>query len=456
MVVGSEEVEMLAVETISTAELGDRSYIAHDGAIAIVVDAQRDIDRVESLLAQLELVCALVLETHIHTDYVTGGLVLAQRCGATYVVASDAAVEFERHGVANGDELAAGSLSVVVVATPGHTEDHLSYVVSDVDGAAVVFTGGSLLYGSVGRTDLVDRDKTDELTHAQYRSVHHLAEMLPDETPIYPTHGFGSFCSSGAASGADASTIGIEKEQNDALVSHDEDDFVDQLVAGLTAYPSYYAHMAPLNRQGPGLADLSTPEPVDPVVLARRIHAGEWVVDLRSQRAFANEHLGGTISIALGDHFSTYLGWLMPWGSPLTLIGEDPSVIAQAQRQFVRIGIDRPDGAAVGSPSDLAAGGVLRSYPVASFSELSSAGEVGVLDVRRDDERAKGFVRKSLHIPRDELINCIDELPEECLWVHCASGFRASIVASLLDWAGHDVVLIVDDFANAASRGLLS
>jgi hydroxyacylglutathione hydrolase len=456
MVAGSEENKMLTVETISTTELGDRSYIAHDGAIAIVIDPQRDIDRVESLLAQLELVCALVIETHIHNDYVTGGLVLAQRCGAIYAVAADAAVEFERHAVANGDELTAGSLSVVVVATPGHTEDHLSYVVSDADGTAVVFTGGSLLYGSVGRTDLVDPAKTDELTHAQYRSVHHLAEMLPDETSIYPTHGFGSFCSSGAASGAQASTIGVEKQQNDALASHDEDDFVERLIAGLTAYPSYYAHMAPLNRRGPALADLSPPEPVNPVVLARRIHAGEWVVDLRTQRAFAKEHLGGTISIALGDQFSTYLGWLMPWGSPLTLIGEDPSVVAAAQRQLVRIGIDRPDGAAVGSPRELAAGGVLRNYPAASFSELASAGEVGVLDVRRDDERAEGFVRGSLHIPIDELIGRMNELPKERLWVHCASGFRASIAASLLDRVGHDVVLVDDDFANAAPLGLLS
>jgi hydroxyacylglutathione hydrolase len=446
---------MIAVETISTAELGDRSYVAHDGATAIVVDPQRDIDRVESLLVQLELDCALVLETHIHNDYVTGGLVLAQRCGAKYVVASEASVEFERYGVANGDELTAGSLSITVVATPGHTEGHLSYVVSDADGTTVVFTGGSLLYGSVGRTDLVSPAKTDELTHAQYRSVHQLVEMLPNETPIYPTHGFGSFCSSGAASGADASTIGIEKQLNDALTSHDEDGFVSQLIAGLTVYPSYYAYMAPINRRGPAPVDLSPPKPVDPVVLAERIRAGEWVVDLRTPEAFATEHLGGTISIALGDHFSSYLGWLMPWGSRVTLIGEDPSVIAVAQRQLVRIGIDHLSGAAAGSPGDLVADGVLRSYPIATFAGLARAGEVLVVDVRRDDERAEGAIAGSLHIPLDEIIARSDELPNGPLWVHCASGFRASIASSLLERANHDVVLVDDDFTNAAPLGLL-
>ena len=446
---------MLKVETINTTELGDRSYIAHDGAMAIVVDPQRDIDRVEALLAELDLVCVLVLETHIHNDYVTGGLVLAQRSGATYVVAADAAVEFERYSVEDGDELTAGSLSITVVATSGHTEDHISYLVSDTEAMTAVFTGGSLLYGSVGRTDLVNSTKTEQLTHAQYRSAHYLAEMLPDETPIYPTHGFGSFCSSGATSGANASTIGIERQQNDALTSQDEDSFVEQLIAGLTAYPSYYAHMAPLNRRGPGPADLSPPEPIDPVVLARRIDTGEWVVDLRTQRAFANEHLAGTISIALGDHFSTYLGWLIPWGSPLTLIGRDSKAIAEAQRQLVRIGIDHSDGTAVGSPSELSGGAALRSYPVTTFAELARAPEVLIIDVRRDDERAQGCIRASLHIPLDKLIERIDELPKEHLWVHCASGFRASIAASLLDRAGHDVVLVDDDISNAAALGLL-
>ncbi len=446
---------MVAVETISTAELGDRSYIAHDGTTAIVIDPQRDIDRVEVLLSELGLVCTLILETHIHNDYVTGGLELSQRIGAKYVVAKEAVVKFDRYGVKNGDELCAGSLFVTVVATPGHTEDHLSYIVSDHEGSTVVFTGGSLLYGSVGRTDLVDPIKTEELTHAQYGSVHHLAEILADETPVYPTHGFGSFCSSGAASGADASTIGIEKQQNDALANPDEDDFVNQLIAGLTAFPSYYAYMAPINRRGPTPVDLAPPEPVDRVVLARRLHAGEWVVDLRTQQAFATEHLEGTISIGLGDQFSTYLGWLKPWESPLTLIGENQRSIAEAQRQLVRIGIDHLDGVAVGRPGDLAEGGVLRSYPVTTFAVLARAGEVIVVDVRRDDEREESHIRGSLHIPLHELIYRIAELPKVALWVHCASGVRAGIAASLLDRAGHEVVLIDDDFSNADLAGLL-
>jgi glyoxylase-like metal-dependent hydrolase (beta-lactamase superfamily II)/rhodanese-related sulfurtransferase len=438
------------VEVVSTEELGDRSYVAHDAESAIVIDPQRDIDRIEHVLAAKGLDCVLVLETHLHNDYVSGGLELARRTGGTYFIGASESVAFRSHGVSDGDELQVGRLRVRVVATPGHTDGHLAYVIDDGDGTPVVFTGGSLLYGSVGRTDLVDPDRTDELTRAQYHSAHRLADLLPDETPIYPTHGFGSFCSSGSATGGTDSTIGIERASNDALTTEDEDAFVAVLVAGLTAYPSYYVHMGPLNAKGPGPIDLSPPEAVDGEELARRITAGEWVVDLRSQIAYAAAHLDGSIGIGLGQHFATYLGWLIPWGTPLTLLGESTEQITAAQRQLVRIGIDRPNGAAVGTPDELAKI-ALRSYPTASFDDLAQTPDVLVLDVRRDDERARGHIPGSAHVPLHSLLDRLDELPDGRLWVHCASGYRASIAASLLDRAGRDVVLIDDDFEHAGS-----
>lgn len=438
----------MQVEIISTNELGDRSYVAHDGEVALVVDPQRDIDRIEGVLTELGLRCVLIAETHIHNDYVSGGLELARRTGATYVVAATDDVAFDRCSVKDGDVLTAGRLQLTVVATPGHTESHLAYVVRDDEDHAV-FTGGSLLYGSVGRTDLVDPTRTVELTRAQYHSARHLAELLEDDVAVYPTHGFGSFCSSGSSTTDIESTIGLERRRNDAFVIGDEDTFVTKLVAGLTAYPSYYAHMGARNRQGAGPVDLSPPTPTEPAELARRIGDGEWVVDLRSKTAFAAEHVAGTVGIGLGENFATYLGWLIPWSTPLTLIAETPEDITDAQRQLVRIGIDRPDGAAVGSPRALAANGGLRSYPTASFAELATARGAVVLDVRRDDERAQSHIPNSVHVPLHSLEGRMGELPEGRLWVHCASGYRASIAASLLDRAGRDVVLVDDDFDNA-------
>jgi len=452
---------MLQVEVLETSELGDRSYVAHDGATAIVVDPQRDIDRVEQVLADRGLRCAAVLETHIHNDYVTGGAELARRAGADYLVSADDPVRFERVPVRDGDAREYGSLRVSVLHTPGHTDTHLSYLVEDAEGAdpGAVFTGGSLLYGSVGRTDLVDPRRTEELTRAQFRSARRLGD-LPGEVQVFPTHGFGSFCSSGAASGGESSTVAEERERNDALTTADEDTFVENLIANLTAYPAYYAHMAPLNLRGPGPADLSPPTAVDPAQLRKRIEAEEWVIDLRDRTAYAGRHLIGSVGLELDTQFSTYVGWLMPWGAPLTLIGETAEQVAAAQRQLTRIGIDRPDGAAVGTVDELAEGpGQLGSYDIARFEDLARLDgpereELVVLDTRRDDERREGCVRGSVHIPIHELLDRLGELPRRPVWVHCATGFRASIAASLLARAGHDVTLLNDDYERAGELGL--
>jgi hydroxyacylglutathione hydrolase len=449
----------MQVEVISTDELGDRSYVVHDTATAVVVDPQRDLDRVTGLLDSLGLTLDLVLESHIHNDYVTGGYALARRYGARYAVNAADDVSFDRVAVSHGDELDAGTLRVRVMSTPGHTDTHLAFVISDTarpDQPAAVFTGGSLLYGSVGRTDLLGRARTEELTRAQFHSARQLADALPDQTPVYPTHGFGSFCSTGSAAGGTDSTIGIERGRNDALTAADEQSFVDKLIANLSAYPAYYAHMGALNRQGPADPGTSAPAALDAVELATRITAGEWVVDLRDRVAYAADHLAGTISIALGTQFATYLGWLAPWGAPVTLIGDSPGQVSDAQRQLVRIGVDHLAGAATGSLDELTAAGQRRqNYPRETFTEVKSlaAGDV-VLDVRRDDERARGFIPGSAHVPLHSLLARVDELPGGRLWVHCASGFRASIAASLLDRAGRDVVYIDDDYEHAVELGL--
>lgn len=447
----------VAVSIVETSELGDRSYIAHDGQSAIVVDPQRDLDRVESVLAARGLQCAVVLETHIHNDYVTGGLELSRRTGARYVVAAADAVQFERHPAQDGEELHVGRMRIRVIATPGHTDTHLSYRVDDGTGPAALFTGGSLLFGSVGRTDLVDVGRTEELTRAQYHSARRLVELSADADAVYPTHGFGSFCSSGSVTGGSGSTVAQERAHNAALTEDDEDAFVERLTAGLTAYPSYYAHMGARNRLGPGPADLSPVRPVEPAELRTRIEAGEWVVDLRSRTAYSTAHIAGSIGIELGRQFATYLGWLIPWGTPLTLVGESSEQIADAQRQLVRIGIDRPDGSAIGDPHALAEPDRIHAYPRATFDQLAASrgdAQIVVLDVRRPDELAAGSILGSVHIPMQTLLDRLGEIPPGQVWVHCASGFRAGIAASLLDRTGFDVVLVDDDFNRAVQLGL--
>ncbi len=255
----------MEILTIETPSLGDRNYLIIDGTSAAAVDPQRDIDRILSVLDERSLSLSVVVETHVRNDYVTGGYELANRTGATYVLPGGDQVEFDRAAADDGDEFTVGEHVLLrAVHTPGHTPHHLSWVLV-VDGEpSTVFTGGSLLYGTVGRTDLISDDATEELTRAQYQSAHRLADELPGAVSVLPTHGFGGFCSSASSSGSDHSTIAEERRTNIALTASDEGSFVEKLLAGLTAYPRYYAHMGPRDKEGPGPVDLSAPEPVGP------------------------------------------------------------------------------------------------------------------------------------------------------------------------------------------------
>lgn len=448
---------MITVLPIDTPTLGDRTYLAHDGVVALVVDPQRDYDRVVELATEAGVRITHVFESHIHNDYVTGGLELARVVGAEYLLNADDPVSFERTGISDGDVVEVGEhMRIRIMLTPGHTHTHLSFALTADDAPVGVFTGGSLLYGSTGRPDLLGPDHTSTLAHAQWHSARRLAAELPDETAVYPTHGFGSFCSATQSDGT-SSTIGQERATNPALTT-DLERYVQELLDGLDAFPAYYAHMGAANSHDPGAVDLSPPATADSAELRRRIDAGEWVVDLRNRTAFAAGHVRGTLNFGLDGQFVTYLGWLMPWGSPVTLLGETADDVAEAQRELVRIGIDRPAAMATGGPMDWADGDPLRSYRTATFADLAAqlarAPETVVLDVRRNQERAEQHIPGSLHIPIHEVLGRIEEVPAGPVWVHCAGGYRAGVVAALLDAQGIEVVSVDDSFDAAADAGV--
>jgi glyoxylase-like metal-dependent hydrolase (beta-lactamase superfamily II)/rhodanese-related sulfurtransferase len=426
--------------------------------VAFVVDPQRDYDRVLAVAQEAGVRITHVFETHMHNDYVTGGLALAQEVGAQYLVNADDDVAFERTPVRDGDVVEVGAMAVRVVHTPGHTHTHLSYALSADGEPIAAFTGGSLLFGSTGRPDLLGPDHTDTLVHAQWHSAQRLARELPDATAVYPTHGFGSFCSA-TQSEASASTIGQEKTSNPALTK-DEAAYVEELLAGLEEFPAYYAKMGPANAAGPDAPDLSEPQVADPEELRRRIDAGEWVVDLRTRSAFAAGHLQGSVNFGTDGQFITYLGWILPYDATITLLGETPEQVADAQRDMVRIGMD-PAAMATGKPEEWADGAELGSYPVTDFAGLAEdlrtrpdADRV-ILDVRRAAEFDAGHIDGAVNIPIHAVLSHLESIPHQQLWVHCAGGYRASVVASILAARGHDVVAVDDSFdENAAKSGL--
>lgn len=452
------------VHVIATSSLGDRSYLATDGRVAVVVDPQRDVDRVLALAGRLGVRVTHVVETHVHNDYVSGGLDLARLTGARYGLAGSDGAPFDHLPLADGDVLEVSpALRLRVLATPGHTFTHLSYALEGADGVQGVFTGGSLLFGTTGRTDLLGHEHADTLAREQHASVRKLADLLPGGAAIWPTHGFGSFCSATQASG-DASTVDRERRINPAL-RLGEDEFVTQTLAGLDAYPAYYAHMGVANLAGPAPVDLRPPATIDAEGLRARLEAGEWVVDLRHRTAYVAAHLAGTVSFGLDGPMATWLGWLIDWGAPLTLIGETPEQVADARRELVRIGVDRIDAGATGTPQQLAADpGLIRSLPAVTFADLAGAlaGTVPaglpapdvVLDVRLRNEWNAAHIEGAVHVPLPELVSRMEEIPAGTIWVHCGSGYRATAAASLLTRAGRTVVLIDDAFTSAASSGV--
>ncbi|MDJ1137129.1 MBL fold metallo-hydrolase [Streptomyces iconiensis] len=453
---------MFFVDTIEVEGLGNRGYLAGGEHAAVAVDPPRDIDRVLTAAALRGVRITHVAETHVHNDYVTGGLELARVTGASYLVPSGARVSFARVPVSDGDTADLdGGLTLRAIATPGHTPHHTSYVLEEEGSPVAAFTGGSLLIGTVGRPDLVEPRLTEQLARAQHASAHRLAAELPDGTSVLPTHGFGSFCSATAAAG-DSSTIGREKRINDALAK-DVDAFVADLLAGLEDVPAYYAHMAPANASGPDPIDLTPPPVADPAEIAGRLASGEWVVDLRHRVAFAEGHVAGSFNFEAEGQLATYLAWMIPWGKPVTLLAASPEQLAHAQRELARVGIDRPASAATGSPASwVREGETPASFPRATFADLATGLSPGgrardgvvVLDVRRDSERAQGHIAGSVHIPVHTLRERLHEIPGGTVWVHCAGGMRAAIAASVLAASGREVVAIDDSFEAAAAAGL--
>jgi glyoxylase-like metal-dependent hydrolase (beta-lactamase superfamily II)/rhodanese-related sulfurtransferase len=438
---------MIRIITIETPSLGDRSYVAHDGSKAVVIDPQRDIDRVLDVLDEHSLDVTHVVETHVHNDYVTGGHALATMLDAAYCLNADDQVHFDRVGLADGDEFASGIMRVRALLTPGHTPTHLSYVLLDEQGEAVgVFTGGSMLFGTVGRPDLIGPHMTMELARSQYHSVRRIAAEVDDAASVHPTHGFGSHCSATQAT-KQSSTVGLEKGDNPALVKSEEE-FLTELIGGLTPYPTYYRHMAPANVLGPAAFDPTPPQDFDLDRVAALLSEGAWVIDLRNRRDFNASFLRGALNAELRNDLANYLGWMVPFEEHLVLVGDDEGVLAEAQRMLARIGFDRLRGRLVAGSGAFAGHELERTIPISNFDglELLDDDARTVLDVRDTWEFESGHHRDAVHVPFHELPDRLGEVPTgRPVWIYCATGARATMAASFLARNGHDVVLI-DDF----------
>jgi len=434
------------LEVFPTPGLGDNSYLLSSGDEAVLVDPQRDAWRFLAVAESRGLRVRAVLETHVHNDYVSGAHEVRAATGAELVLPAGGGYEFQHRRADEGDEVIIGDLRLIALATPGHTPEHLAWLVHSAGEGVprAVFSGGSLLVGSAGRTDLLGPTRTEELTRAQYASISRLA-ALPADVQVLPTHGAGSFCVASMPATRPTSSIREERRGNLLVRAGDLTTFRAELSGELMSYPGYYANMAPINRSGPPvLGRLPQPPAVGPVHLPGLQRDGAWVVDARDRDTYAAGHLPGSINIELNSAFGSYAGWILPFDSPIVLVLPDPEdeSLAEAVTQLIRIGWSRVLGyLAAGVEAWSAYRGELAAFDVASVDDLCAAARRGeepvVLDVRQELEWGWGGMPGSHQIFLGDLPARLGELPRgEPVWVICSNGHRASIAASLLERAG--------------------
>jgi hydroxyacylglutathione hydrolase len=433
---------MMDIRTVRTEGLGDSTYVLTHEGVAVVVDPQRDIDRFETILDDTGAELRFVLETHLHNDYVSGGRDLARKAGGELVFPAGAAPVFRHRPAFHNEDLDGGPLTIRPLHTPGHTPEHMSYVVL-IDGRPMaVFSGGSLLVGSAGRPDLLGDDRADSLARLQYISVNRLAR-LPDETGLYPTHGAGSFCTVIAA-GSHTSTIGDEKKTNPVLAYPDEDSFVEGQLSGLVPFPSYYRYMGPANIAGvdpPGTFEVAAVSEDD----YSRLETEVTVIDARPKADFARGHLPGSVAVELHDDFGVWVGWVIPYNTPLVLVINPDQGSEEAVRQLARIGFDDVKGV-IADLDDWSS--TLDSYRLVDVEEFAEAvaGGAQVLDVRAPNEWASGSVTDSEMVYAPDVVDQTpDGLdPNRPVWIYCGTGYRASIAASTLEARGYEPVVLAD------------
>ncbi len=410
----------------------------------------------EEIIEAENLHIGAVVETHMHNDYVSGGLVLARKYGAKYLTSAQDPVNFERLAVKDDEVVNVGSFAIKALHTPGHTFTHLAYILlTPEDNAQGIFTGGSMLHGSTGRPDLLGWDNAATLAGLQHESAHRIIDLLDDKITIHPTHGFGSFCAAAPTSG-DSSTIADEKHNNPALLL-DKESFISQTLAGLDAFPAYYKHMAARNLAGAGEINLSELKAMSSDELLKAIAAGVWALDLRSKDAYIQGHIPGSLSFGLAGSFASYFGWIFPYEDTLILLSDKREDIVTAQRELVRIGIDRPAGAFVNNLKEITG---LKKNREVTFKDVAAGLKnpaVLIIDARRNNERHASHIEGTIHIPLHELASRITELPpEKEIWVHCASAYRASVALGILESAGYKAVLVNESYEQCLSVAALN
>lgn len=425
--------------------LGNTAYLIRVAlGRALAVDPDRRVRLFLEAAEEHDWQITDVVDTHVHADFVSGSLELARRTGATVHLPKDAGAGFDHDGVTAGERIEIGDVELEVRATPGHTPEHVSYVMrKDLTVAPALFSGGALIAGGAARTDLISPDLTERLTRQAFHTIHEAFADLPDETRLLPTHGSGSFCSV-VSGGEGPTTLGAERSGNALIAMTDEQAFVGWWPTTFPRVPSYFGRMRAVNLGGPRSLDQIPPPPtLDPHAFADARGAGALVVDVRRPMAYCAGHVPGSLSIHFRDAFATWLGWLVPPDADLLFV-VDGEPIDRVLEESLLVGYERFAGTLDGGIDAWREAGL----PVAATEVLGPdeagralAGGALPLDVREPDELEEGKIADAVNIPLGSLDDRIGDLPHRRpVLTYCAAGERSTTAASILERHGIEPV----------------
>lgn len=431
---------MFTVQPFAARELGNASFlIAEPGAgVAAVVDAFRDVDRYLSYAEDHGLRVVRALDTHLHNDFVSGARELAALTGT------------DIGGLAAGADFALGNLAIRAIETPGHTPDHKGYLLLEGGRARALFSGGAVMVGAIARTDLLGPHRATHLALEALRTIQVRLRGLPDDIAVFPTHGSGSFCAAGGGRGHET-TLGRERTTNPFFLTTEVMPFLARIL-NQHRFPSYYAEMSALNQQGMALLGRrpAPPAGLTAEAVAKLIDEGAAVVDIRPGREYDREHIPGSYSISVEGPVSVWVGWLIPRHRPIVLTGGSDQQHADVQRQLHRIGYDDVAGALDGGIDAWRdSGREVSAFETVDVEDMAtwilSAEEMTVIDARDDHEWVAGHVPGAVHLYVPDISHHAGDIPSSApVAVHCASGYRAGIAASLLEQAGLKQIIHVN------------
>jgi hydroxyacylglutathione hydrolase len=456
--------DAVVFETVRTDGLAHLSYLIGDRSSgrAAVIDPRRDVDVYVELARKHRLTITHAVETHIHADFVSGSRELAARTGTARIHVSalgGAHYGFAHEPVLDGSRLELGAVSLTGIHTPGHTPEHMAYLATDEGTPWGFFSGDFLFADSVGRPDLLGASQTPALARALFRSLRTALAPLPDTVPLYPAHGAGSPC--GANICDRQSTIGYERRHNPALQFTDESAFTDWVLRTAPPMPRYYPRMKRINAQGPAiLGGLPAVDQLNPSAFQRRIAAGDvQLIDNRSMQDVGGGHIAGAWNIGPRPELSLWAGWMLDPEKPVALVLPHGGDLAEVLRQFLRVGFDRFAGVLDGGMDAWTEAGLpvsgLAQLPVRELSRLLPPRDFQLLDVRLPQEWDEGHLPGARYLFLGELSEKLGELNRNRPVVaYCASGYRSSLAASILEAAGFTAAHVQGGYQAWTAAGL--